>query len=605
MIRLLALLGRDAFAAFGWRVPVLVGLMVLSGVLEGLAVTAALPLLSQLGGEAGQGGQGGHLGGVGIVAALAQIPLALGLPEGPVGVGILMVVLVAASAVAYLAMARLAASLQASYVLGWQTSVFSAALAAGPAFLDARRGGDVVAAIVAEVNRVGGAFYHGCLVLAAFVNLLIYVGLALLVSPATSFAVMALGAVLFLATRPFMRRAFGYGAAITRAQGDIQSLAGEGVSAAKALKANVAEDAARARFAEATGRLAEANYRNSFDVQKAKAVFEFGGAAGLAGLLVAGPLLLGVEIATVLVVLALFVRLLPRVTALQQGLQALNVLLPALDNLQRLRDEARAAAEPDDPRPLPPAIAEAAPVIAFRGVTILRGETRALDNIDLELPPGKIVALVGPSGSGKSTLVDALLGLVPVSSGRIEIGGLPLSALPMPAWRRAIGYVAQDTALLAGSIADNIRLGTQADSAAVETALERAAAHFVRRLTAGVETEVGDRGARLSGGERQRLGLARALAAPRRLFILDEATSALDAETEAEVLRTVSRLSGDATVLVVAHRFSAVRSADVIHVLEQGRVVESGDWTTLDRQGTRFNALKQLQEMSRSGSEEN
>ena len=605
MIRLLALLGRDAFAAFGWRVPALVGLMVLSGVLEGLAVTAALPLLSQLGGEAGQGGQAGHPGGVGIVAALAQIPLALGLPEGPVGVGILMVVLVAASAVAYLAMARLAASLQASYVLGWQTSVFSAALAAGPAFLDARRGGDVVAAIVAEVNRVGGAFYHGCLVLAAFVNLLIYVGLALLVSPATSFAVMALGAVLFLATRPFMRRAFGYGAAITRAQGDIQSLAGEGVSAAKALKANVAEDAARARFAEAAGRLAEANYRNSFDVQKAKAVFEFGGAAGLAGLLVAGPLLLGVEIATVLVVLALFVRLLPRVTALQQGLQALNVLLPALDNLQRLRDEARAAAEPDDPRPLPPAIAEAAPVIAFRGVTILRGETRALDKINLELPPGKIVALVGPSGSGKSTLVDALLGLVPVSSGRIEIGGVALSALPMPAWRRAIGYVAQDTALLAGSIADNIRLGTQADSAAVETALERAAAHFVRRLTAGVETEVGDRGARLSGGERQRLGLARALAAPRRLFILDEATSALDAETEAEVLRTVSRLSGDATVLVVAHRFSAVRSADVIHVLEQGRVVESGDWTTLDRQGTRFNALKQLQEMSRGGSEEN
>ena len=291
-------------------------------------------------------------------------------------------------------------------------------------------------------------------------------------------------------------------------------------------------------------------------------MFEFGGAAGIAGLLVVGPLLLDVKIATVLVILALFVRLLPRVSALQQGLQALNVLMPALDNLQRLRDEAR-----------------------------------ALDGVDLDLPPGRIVAIVGPSGSGKSTLVDAVLGIVPLSSGLIEIGGIALDDLPLPAWRRTIGYVGQDTALFAGSVADNVRLGTQAGAEAVEAALDKAAAHFVRRLAAGVNTEVGDCGARLSGGERQRLGLARALAAQRRLFVLDEATSALDSETEAEVMRTVEGIAGEATVLIVAHRFSAVRGADIIHVLENGRIVESGDWSSLDQLGTRFYMLKQLQEM--------
>lgn len=589
MKRLLLTLLADARAAFSWRIGALVGLMVLSGLLEGLAVTAALPLLGALGAPGGAG-----LGG--FVGLLARVPMALGLPEGPVGVGVLMVGLITLSAVAFLAQARLAAALQVRYVLGWQNRVFAAALAAGPAFLDARRGGDVVAAIVADATRVGGAFYHGCLVLAAGVNLAIYVVLAVLVSPATSLAVMALGIVLFLATRPFLRRAFGFGQSITRAQGDVQALAGEGVSASKALKANAAEAAAAARFEEAAGRLAEANFHSSFDVQKAKAVFEFGGAAGIAGLLIAGPLLFGVEVATVLVVLALFVRLLPRVTALQQGLQALGVLLPALSKLDALHREARAAAEPDDPRPLPLALAGRAPGVVFRNVTIRRGETRALDGVDLEIPAGKIVALVGPSGSGKSTLVDALLGLVPVTFGKVEVAGMPLADIPMPAWRRAIGYVAQDTALLSGSVADNVRLGTEASPAAVEAALERAAARFVRGLAAGIDTEVGDRGARLSGGERQRLGLARALAAPRLLYVLDEATSALDSETEAEVVRAVARLSGDATIVVVAHRFSAVRDADLIHVLEAGRVVESGTWAALDRPGTRFFALKSLQD---------
>lgn len=593
MTRLLALLAANAYADFGWRVPLLVGLMVLTGVLEGLAVTATLPLLSQFSSDETQGQSGAFL-----LATLAHAPVMLGLPEGPVGVGVLMVVLVAASALTFLAMAQFAARLQAQYMFGWQKSIFSAALRAGPAFLEARRGGDVVAAIVPDVNRVGSAFHHGCTVLAASVNLFIYVSLAFLVSPAASLSVVFLGIALFTVTRPLMRRAFSYGIEITRIQADIQTLSGEGVSNAKAIKVNVAEEKARERFDEAAEKLAEANYSNAFDAQKARAVFEFGGAAGVGSLLVVGPLLMGVEIAEVLVVLALFVRLLPRVMALQQGLHALSVLLPALDNVLRLREEAHAAAEPTDTRPLPSQIANAPTSIRFRGVRVARGDSCVLDGVELYLPAGSIAGLVGLSGSGKSTLVDAILGLVPLTSGSIEIGGVPLNDLPLPSWRRAIGYVSQETTLLSGSIRDNIRLGSEADPEAVKSAIERAAASFVWRLADGIDTPVGDRGSRLSGGERQRIGLARALVLPRRLLVLDEATSSLDAETEAEVLRTVAQAAGASTVLLVAHRFSAVRHADVIHVLENGRIVESGDWASLDRPGTRFHVLKQLQEMT-------
>lgn len=588
------ILVKDVAVTFRWRIPLLLGLMIISGVFEGLAVTAVLPLL------AGVGKTDGQVAGPmdGVISFLALAPKKIGLPEGAPGIGLLMVILVVLSAASFLLMARLATSLQASYVYSWQTSVFSAVLAAKPAFLASRRGGDILAAIVSEVNRLGGAFYLGCLVLVSCVNLVIYAGLALAVSLKISISLMLLGGVLFLATRPFLRRAYGYGEAITRSQADIQTLAGEGIHMFKALKANVAERNASEKFSQAARELAAASFHNSFDVQKAKAVFEFGSAAGLAALLVAGPLLFEVQLANVLVVLALFIRLFPRITALQQGLQALNVLLPAVGNLHKLRQEAQSAAEPEDPRPLPELIARSAPTIAFRRVTIQRGAKEVLRGLNVEFPAGEVVAIVGPSGSGKSTLVDAILGLVPLHSGHVEVSEMDLKNLPMPAWRRSIGYVAQDTALLGGTIAENISLGSQACASAVDLALRKVAGSFVDGLPARASTKVGDRGTRLSGGERQRVGLARALAVPRLLYIFDEATSALDSETEAEVLQSLKALAGRATILLVAHRFSAVRIADRIHVLEKGQITETGDWVSLDRPGTRFYALKQLQEMT-------
>ncbi|WP_447968604.1 ABC transporter ATP-binding protein [Nitrospira sp. M1] len=581
----------DAWRVFGIRVLVLVTLLVISGLLEGIAITVALPLLGSLG-VSGPESQSG------FKAFLADIPSTLGLPEGPLGVGILMLGFILLSVIAFLAQARLAATLQVEYVVRWQTQLFEASIRSDLAFLSERRGGDVVAALVAEVNRVNGAFYHTCLVVTSIINLVIYLILALLISPVVSLAVVVLGALLFLTTRPYLVRAYGYGRAITRAQADVQSLASEYISAVKLVKAAVAEGVSVERFSTAANQLASFYFKNSFDMQKAKAVFEFGGAAGIASLLIVGPLIFSVDVATLLVVLALFVRLLPRVTALQQGIQAQNSLLPALGNLRTILKSANNLAEPVDELPLPVGIANNAPEIVFRSVTIQRGDRSVLKNINLVVPAGRIVALVGPTGSGKSTLADAILRLVSVHHGEIQISGHDLFELPLPTWRRAIGYVGQDTSLLAGTIADNVRFGNIIADSAIDQALTRAAAQFVQDLDTGKLTPVGDRGMRLSGGERQRLGLARAFAVPRLLYILDEATSALDAETEAQVVETMESLSGKATVLIIAHRFSAVRNADLIYVIEDGRVVESGNWSELDKPGHRFHQLKELQNMT-------
>ena len=161
-----------------------------------------------------------------------------------------------------------------------------------------------------------------------------------------------------------------------------------------------------------------------------------------------------------------------------------------------------------------------------------------------------------------------------------------------------MGYVGQDTVLLGGTIAENVRFGNAASDAQVDAALAAAAADFVAELDLGGATPVGDRGARLSGGERQRLGLARALAVPRLLYVLDEATGRARRGDGGACHRNSSSHWSVRPPCWVAHRFSSVRAADVIHVIEDGRIIESGTWDELDKPGRRFRVLKELQSVA-------
>ena len=289
--------------------------------------------------------------------------------------------------------------------------------------------------------------------------------------------------------------------------------------------------------------------------------------------------------------------MLPRISALQQSLQALSALLPALLKVSELRQEARKYSEAEDRRPLPEMIAKRALQIEFQNVFVSKGHKDVLVDLNFKVLAGKTTAIVGPSGSGKSTIIDALLGLTPIRSGSVAINNIDLHDIPLPAFRSATGYVAQETTLISGTVAENVSFGKDLDGSKIKEALKHSAAHFVDYMDDGLNASLGNKGSRVSGGERQRISLARAISVPRQLFILDEATSALDSKTEAEVLKTVINLSGKATLIVIAHRFSAVKNADHIVVLEKGCVVEQGNWSELNRKGTRFHSLLKLQEL--------
>ncbi len=208
----------------------------------------------------------------------------------------------------------------------------------------------------------------------------------------------------------------------------------------------------------------------------------------------------------------------------------------------------------------------------------VRPDVRVLEGVDLQLEPGRMVAMVGPSGAGKSTVAALLLRLYDPNEGTIRLDGRDLRDLDAKWLRIHIGTVAQEPVLFSNSVAANIRYGRpEASDEDVEAAARAANAHdFITELPEGYETEVGERGVRLSGGQKQRVAIARAILKDPPILILDEATSSLDAESESLVQVALERLMSQRTNLVIAHRLSTVRSADQVVVLDGGRVVETG-----------------------------
>ncbi|MEM7685246.1 MAG: ABC transporter ATP-binding protein [Pseudomonadota bacterium] len=235
--------------------------------------------------------------------------------------------------------------------------------------------------------------------------------------------------------------------------------------------------------------------------------------------------------------------------------------------------------------------------IALKDVVFAYGETPALNGLSIACPAGKVTALVGASGAGKSTVFDLIERFRSPQSGTVEIDGRDIADTNLADLREIIAMVNQQTYLFSGSIRENIRFGRlNATDAEVEAAARAANAHeFIAARPGGYDNEIANDGSGLSGGERQRIAIARAILRDAPILLLDEATSALDAETEARIQEAFARLMKGRTTLVIAHRLSTVRNAHVIHVLDRGKLLESGTHDELIERGGHYAYLYDLQ----------
>ena len=305
-------------------------------------------------------------------------------------------------------------------------------------------------------------------------------------------------------------------------------------------------------------------------------------------------------IAVLSIFLAASTRIAPAILRLQQGAisvkSSLGSAAPTLELIESLRDVTRLPATSDEVVYTHDGfVAEIE--LENLSFTYPGRDEPALSEISLRIEPGSIVALVGPSGAGKTTLVDVLLGVLPPSFGYVSIAKLP----PLEAIAKfpgAVAYVPQDVMISNGSIEENVAMGFPHnplnDDLVVEALRVAQLYEFVKNLENGLDSQVGDRGTKISGGQRQRLGIARAMFTKPQLLVLDEATSSLDGETEANISDSINAMKGNVTVVMIAHRLSTVRNADLVVYLENGSIIATGSFESVRNQVPDFDRQAQL-----------
>jgi ATP-binding cassette, subfamily C, bacterial len=548
--------------------------LLLAGIFEGIGLASLLPLLS-LAINDGAGETSAIVGYVEEALGFFGLTPDLGLLLTLVVGGIVLKCLLTMAAMFYVGYAV------AEVATGLRAELITRLLNVRWGYFTHQPVGRIANAVSVDATRSGHAYLMAANFQVNVIQTVIYSFVAALISWQLALAALALGGVIALSLHFLVRITKKAGRRQTERTSELVIYLSDALSNIKPLKAM----AKAGKFANLFDRKIEQLKR----ALRRQVVSQYA-LKNLEEMLVAVAVGIGFYVATtgwsipvsqLLVMGVLLFQAVSSVGKMQRQFQKAVLLESPYWSMRELIEEAEAAREPN-PGTAQPTLDQGC---RFEGVSFAHDADNVLEDVSLDIPAGGLTVITGTSGSGKTTLTDLLLGLYQPKSGRILIDGTPLSEIDLLAWRDLIGYVPQDLILFHDTVLANVTLGDpRLGEAEVRRALEAAGAwDFVAAMPDGLQSIVGEKGAKLSGGQRQRIALARALAGRPKLLILDEVTSALDPRTEQEICRNIDALSRDMTILAITHREAWTEIAERTYRLDHGSAELVKDGRSLKR----------------------
>ncbi|HEX7365795.1 MAG TPA: ABC transporter ATP-binding protein [Pelobium sp.] len=482
--------------------------------------------------------------------------------------------------------------------------VFKSVTALHLHFFNSERKGDIIAKITSDVQVVQYCITNTLQVIVREPFLIIgYMILLFSISAKLTLFTLILLPVSGIVIAAIVKKLKAQALEAQGSFGVMVSYVDEAISGMRIVKAFNALPYVRGKFDAENDRYAKISRSMARRQQLASPVSEFLGVLTLSGILIYGGSLVldkdaSIQAAGFITYIGAFSQLLRPAKAISDSFSNINQGLAAGERVLNLMDTPSVVNDAENPIELK----DFKEAITFKGVDFYYGEKQILKQLDFALPKGKTVALVGPSGGGKSTLLDLIPRFSDPQAGEILLDSINIKAASQDSLRNLMGVVNQESILFNDTIYNNIVFGRSGfTQEQVEIAAKIANAHeFIKRADEGYQTNIGDRGIKLSGGQKQRICIARAVLGNPPIMLLDEATSALDTESEKLVQEALDKLMKNRTTLVIAHRLSTIKNADLIVVLENGRIIESGNHEELLTKGGLYYKLISMQSFEES-----
>ena len=564
-------------------------LKLISGVSEGVGISLFIPLLHLLG-DNNKSNVSGNFEGI------FKSFQAIGFMPGTISLLTLIAILsILAMGFSYL-QSKVLINAKARFTYELRERLFRSFIFSNWKYSSRRPHGEVVSQIMIECNRAGQALGLEVMAVATMILILIFLGFSLFMFWHLTLIAGIFGAFLILVVRPFSIRASSLGRIATEINKEFSIILIENLRALKLFKVTANEDRARQITEKKIDDARECAAESELIVKKILFLTQALPVLFLTFIIGVSTEILNIPISATLVFLLFMIRIAPRVVQFQQQLQGYNLNIEAFSVVENLTKNADL--EKEGYNISGKKFKRIGEAISLDKVSFsyIDGDGPAIEDVSLTIKRNQVTAIVGSSGAGKSTIIDILTGLQKPDSGTVNVDGINLNDFNLETWRQKIGLVSQDIITFNASLRENLKyFRPQASDSDIEEAILAANLNkLVSELADGLDTTLGESGVRFSGGQRQRIALGRALLGNPELLLLDEATSALDNETERIIQEAIRAASKARTVVIIAHRLSTVKLADIIYVMEEGMVVEKGSFSQLLKLGGRFSELERL-----------